>query len=98
MTVLPLRTFWNGLRLFPLLGGATLVLGVPGLLLALRGRTRYLPVAYLGHLLPFAYIQNFPSGEMPRFVMPAYFFLVLSIPVAYDLVIRRIPGGEETRG
>jgi hypothetical protein len=37
---------------------------------------------YLAHLVPFAYIQNFPSGEMPRFVMPSYFFLVLAAPAA----------------
>lgn len=88
MTVLPLRTFWNGLRLFPLLGIATLGLGAPGLILALRDRARFLPAAYLGHLIPFAYIQNFPSGEMPRFVMPAFFFLVLSIPLTITALAR----------
>lgn len=88
MTVLPLRTFWNGLRHFPLLGLATLVLGVPGLVLASRGPARFLTAAYLGHLLPFAYIQNFPSGEMPRFVMPAFFFLVLAIPVTVKVACR----------
>jgi len=52
--------------------------GVVGLLLSLSTPLRFLPVAYLGHLIPFAYIQNFPSGREPRFVMPAYFFLVLA--------------------
>jgi hypothetical protein len=79
LTVLPLRTFWNGLAHFPLLGVATLVPGVVGLL---RGRNLYLTAAYFGHLLAFAYIQNFPSGEMPRFVMPAFYLLVLAVPLA----------------
>ena len=79
LTVLPLRTFWNGFRHFPLLAEATLGLGVLGLA---RARNRYLTAAYFGHLLAFAYIQNFPSGEMPRFVMPAFFLLVLVIPHA----------------
>jgi hypothetical protein len=82
LTVLPLRTFWNGLRFLPLLGIATLTLGVLGLLALSKEVNRFLAAAYFGHLLPFAYIQNFPSGEMPRFVMPAYFFLVLAIPAA----------------
>ncbi len=77
LTVLPLRTFWNGLGHFPILAAATLGLGVLGLV---RARNPYLTVAYFGHLLAFAYIQNFPSGEMPRFVMPAFFLLVLAAP------------------
>jgi hypothetical protein len=90
LTVLPLRTFWNGLRAFPVLGVLTLALGAAGLLM-LR-RNRYLAAAYVGHLIPFAYIQNFPSGEMPRFVMPAFFFLVLAIPgpaAAVSTLVRR---------
>ena len=82
LTVLPLRTFWNGLRHFPLLAAATLGLGVLGLA---RARNPYLTAAYFGHLLAFAYIQNFPSGQMPRFVMPAYFLLVLAVPYATRL-------------
>jgi len=77
--VLPLRTFWNGFGVFPLLGAATLGLGVFGLA---RARNVCLTAAYFGHLLAFAYIQNFPSGEMPRFVMPAFFLLVLAVPYA----------------
>jgi len=79
LTALPLRTFWNGLGHFPLLAAATLGLGVLGLA---RARNPYLTAAYFGHLLAFAYIQNFPSGEMPRFVMPAFFLLVLAAPYA----------------
>jgi hypothetical protein len=82
LTVLPLRTYWNGLRDFALLSAATLGLGVLGLA---RGRNLYLTAAYFGHLMAFAYIQNFPSGEMPRFVMPAYFLLVLAVPGALSL-------------
>jgi hypothetical protein len=99
LTALPLRTFWNGLRAFPVLGAVTLALGAAGLVM-LR-RNRYLTAAYFGHLIPFAYIQNFPSGEMPRFVMPAFFFLVLAIPgpaaAVSTLVHRRrySPGGRE---
>lgn len=99
LTALPLRTFWNGLRAFPVLAAFTLALGTAGLLM-LR-RNRYLAAAYFGHLVPFAYIQNFPSGEMPRFVMPAYFFLVLAIPgaaAAVSTLVRRgrySPGGRE---
>ena len=78
LTVLPLRTFCNGLAHFPLLDAAVMVFGIAGLFLSFFRGPRFLPVAYFGHLLPFAYIQNFPSGEMPRFVMPAYFFLVLA--------------------
>jgi len=78
LTVLPLHTFWNGLAHYPLLDAAVLVFGVAGLFLSFFRGPRFLPVAYFGHLLPFAYIQNFPSGEMPRFVVPAYFFLVLA--------------------
>lgn len=89
MTVLPLQTFWNGLRLFPVLDAGVLLLGVLGLLMSVRSELRFLAVAYLGHLIPFAYIQNFPSGEMPRFVMPAYFFLVLAIPLAISSWSRR---------
>jgi hypothetical protein len=81
-TVLPLRTFWNGLGHFPLLGALTLGLGVFGLV---RATNPYLTAAYFGHLLAFAYIQNFPSGEMPRFVMPAFFLLVLAVPYAAPL-------------
>lgn len=87
LTVLPLRTFWNGLRHFPLLAAATLAMGVLGLA---RGRNLYLTVAYFGHLVAFAYIQNFPSGEMPRFVMPAFFFLVLAAPYATATRIGRV--------
>jgi hypothetical protein len=97
LTILPLRTFWNGLRLFPALGVPTLALGVAGLVLAARRRAPFLPAAYLGHLLPFAYIQTFPSGEMPRFVMPAFFYLVLAIPIAATALRGRIGharGGE----
>ena len=89
MTTLPVRTFWRGLQQFPVLDALTLGLGVAGLLLCVRTGERFLPAAYLCHLVPFAYIQNFPSGEMPRFVMPAYFFLVLAIPVAVRAVTER---------
>jgi len=78
LTVLPVRSFWNGLRHFPILDALVISAGVVGLLLSLSTPLRFLPVAYLGHLIPFAYIQNFPSGREPRFVMPAYFFLVLA--------------------
>lgn len=78
LTILPVRSFWNGLRHFPLLGWLVLVGGLVGLILSLPTRFRFLFVAYLGHLIPFAYIQNFPSGRAPRFVMPAFFFLVLA--------------------
>ena len=43
-----------------LLAAATLGLGVLGLA---RIRNPYLTAAYFGHLLAFAYIQNFPSGR-----------------------------------
>lgn len=89
LTALPVETFWRGLHLFPFLNAITLGLGALGLLLSMRTEYRFLPAAYLSHLVPFAYIQNFPSGEMPRFVMPAYFFLVLAIPVAARALIRR---------
>jgi hypothetical protein len=79
LTVLPLRTFWNGLARFPLLAAATLALGAVGLV---RFSSPVISAAYFGHLLAFAYIQNFPSGEMPRFVMPAFYLLVLAIPFA----------------
>jgi hypothetical protein len=82
LTVLPLRTYWSGLRDFALLSAATLGLGVLGLV---RGKNLYLTAAYFGHLVAFAYIQNFPSGEMPRFVMPAYYLLVLAVPCALPL-------------
>lgn len=85
LTVLPLRTFWNGLRYLPILSAVTLGLSVVGLLALSKERNRYLAAAYFGHLLPFAYIQNFPSGEMPRFVMPAFFFLVLAAPSTLTL-------------
>ena len=88
LTVLPVKTFWRGLQLFPFLDAATLGLGVCGLLLSIRSEHRFLPAAYFCHLIPFAYIQNFPSGEMPRFVMPAYFFLVLAIPIAVRTITR----------
>ncbi|HSF17953.1 MAG TPA: hypothetical protein VLK65_20615 [Vicinamibacteria bacterium] len=80
LTFLPLRTFSNGLRHFPLMSAITVGCGVLGLAVAFRSRP-VLPVAYLGHLIPFAYVQNFPSGTMPRFVMPAFFFLVLAAPL-----------------
>jgi hypothetical protein len=82
LTALPLRTFWNGFAHFPLLGAATLGLGAIGLV---RGKNLYLTAAYFGHLVAFAYIQNFPSGEMPRFVMPAFLVLVLTVPYAVTL-------------
>ncbi len=82
LTLLPLRTIANGLGHFPLLALPILGLGVLGLV---RARNLFLTAAYFGHLLAFAYIQNFPSGEMPRFVMPAYFLLVLAIPYAIRL-------------
>jgi hypothetical protein len=78
LTILPVRSFWNGLRHFPLLGWLVLACGLVGLLSSLPTRFRFLLVAYWGHLVPFAYIQNFPSGRAPRFVMPAFFFLVLA--------------------
>ena len=78
LTVLPVRSFWNGLRHVPILGVLTIAGGLVGLLLSLPARFRFLAVAYLGHLIPFAYILNFPSGRAPRFVMPAFFFLVLA--------------------
>ena len=78
LTVLPVRSFWNGLRHFPTLGVLVIAGGLFGLLLSLPTRFRFLLVAYLGHLIPFAYILNLPSGRAPRFVMPAFFFLVLA--------------------
>jgi hypothetical protein len=78
LTFLPIRTFWRGLARFPWMNALIVAAGILGLLVVLKTRYRFLTVAYLTHLLPFAYIQNFPSGEMPRFVMPAYFFLVLA--------------------
>ncbi len=87
LTILPLRTVWNGMAHFPILNIAVLGVGVIGL--AATGFRRsflFLAVAYFGHLLPFAYIQNFPPGEMPRFVMPAYFLLLLAVPVGLRLV------------
>jgi len=92
MTVLPLRTFWNSLRHFPLLDLATLVAGTSGLFLAVFRKERFLTAAYFCHLIPFAYIQNFPSGQMPRFVMPAYFFLVLAAPIAARSVLTLFRG------
>ena len=87
MTTLPLRTFWTGLLHFPLLDAVTLALGVLGLGLSLFSRRRFLAAGYLAHLIPFAYIQNFPSGQMPRFVMPSYFFLVLAAPIAWRHIL-----------
>ncbi|MGH9461162.1 MAG: hypothetical protein ACRD1X_08080, partial [Vicinamibacteria bacterium] len=78
LTILPVRSFWNGLRHFPLLGWLVLAGGLVGLIFSLPTRFQFLLVAYWGHLIPFAYIQNFPSGRAPRFVMPAFFFLVLA--------------------
>ena len=90
LTVLPLTKFWSGLSDFPLLDTAVLTAGVAGLLLSVATPLRFLLVAYLGHLIPFAYIQNFSSGRAPRFVMPAYFFLVLAaVWLGYFLVERR---------
>lgn len=82
MSTLPLKTFWNGLRLFPIMDGAVLLFGFVGLVASLFSERRFITAAYLTHLVPFAYIQNFPSGQMPRFVMPSYFFMVLAVPVA----------------
>ena len=78
LTVLPVTKFWSGLSEFPLVAAAVLAAGVAGLLLSVATPLRFLLVVYLGHLIPFAYIQNFASGRAPRFVMPAYFFLVLA--------------------
>jgi hypothetical protein len=78
LTWLPLRTFYRGLAAFPLLAAGVVVAGIAGFALAFFGGPRFPLVAYFGHLVPFAYIQNFPSGDDPRFVLPAYFFLVLS--------------------
>jgi hypothetical protein len=90
LTVLPLSKFWNGLSEFRLLGVAVLAAGVAGLLVSAVTPLRFLLVAYLGHLIPFAYIQNFPSGRAPRFVMPAYFFLVMAaVWLGYFLEGRR---------
>ena len=88
MSTLPIKTFWNGLRLFPVVDAAVLLLGVAGLIASLRSERRFIAAAYLAQLVPFAYIQNFPSGQMPRFVMPSYFFLVLAVPIAADWVSR----------
>jgi hypothetical protein len=63
LTVLPVRSFWNGLRQFPLLDAAVLSAGLVGLLLGLFTPLRFLFVAYLGHLIPFAYILNFIPGS-----------------------------------
>lgn len=88
LTSLPIRTFWGGLARFPILNALVIVLGMIGLVAALwkavfnnDRRCMFVPLAYWGHLIPFAYIQNFASGEMPRFVMPAYFMLILAIPI-----------------
>jgi hypothetical protein len=78
LTYLPARTFWNGLAHFPLLGILVLSSGIAGLFLVSRTRFRFVTLALFCHLVPFAYIQNFPSGRMPRFVMPAFFFFVLA--------------------
>jgi hypothetical protein len=95
LSVLPLRTFWNGFRAFPLLGAVAIALGVLGIL---RASNLYLTAAYFGHLVAFAYIQNFPSGEMPRFVMPAFYVLVLSAGERMRKRARRPPGpGNEGR-
>ena len=87
MTTLPLRTFWTGLRHFPVLDAVTLALGVLGLGLSLFTRQRFIAAGYFAHLIPFAYIQNFPSGQMPRFVMPSDFFLVLAVPIAWRHIL-----------
>jgi hypothetical protein len=78
LTWLPLRTFWKGLSQFPLLDATVIAAGIFGFALAFFGTPRFPLVAYLGHLVPFAYIQSFPSGDDPRFVIPAYYFLVLA--------------------
>ncbi|GEM_PF-3619291 len=96
MTTLPLRTFWIGLRHFPLLDAVTLALGVLGLGLCLFTKRRFIAAGYFAHLIPFAYIQNFPSGQMPRFVMPSYFFLVLAAPIAWQHILTL--AGTWTRG
>ncbi len=89
LTILPLTKFWSGLSEFPLFGVAVLAAGVAGLLLCSVTPMRFLLVAYLGHLIPFAYIQNFASGRAPRFVMPAYFFLILAAAWLGQLLERR---------
>ncbi len=89
MTALPLKTFWNGLRHFPVLDATVLVLGIGGLVASVRSERRFVTAAYFAHLIPFAYIQNFPSGEMPRFVMPSYFFLALAVPAATAWLAKR---------
>ena len=75
--------------MFPLLDGAVMLSGLVGLLASLRSERRFLTAAYFAHLIPFAYIQNFPSGQMPRFVMPSYFFLVLAVPAAFAWLGKR---------
>jgi hypothetical protein len=90
LTILPLQTFWNGLARFPLLDVAVMAAGIAGLLLVLPTPFRFLTLAYFGHLIPFAYIQNFPSGTMPRFVMPAYFFLIMAAMLTFQRLYDRI--------
>ncbi len=97
LTYLPARTFWMGLAHFPLLDTLVLMSGIVGLLLVLTTRYRFIFLATFCHLIPFAYIQNFPSGRMPRFVMPAYFFFILAGVYALWRASKRFSGGSETR-
>lgn len=78
LSILPLRTFSTGLGHFPLLNALVLASGVVGLAVSLLTSARFLTVSYFCHLAPFAFFQNFPSGQMPRFVMASYFFIVLA--------------------
>jgi 4-amino-4-deoxy-L-arabinose transferase-like glycosyltransferase len=95
-TLLPMQTFWNGLARFPLLNIVVMAGGIAGLLLVLPTPYRFLTLAYFGHLIPFTYIQNFPSGTMPRFVMPAYFFLALAAMLACRWLYKRAAGRKES--
>ncbi len=97
LTYLPVRTFWMGLARFPLLDSLVLLSGIVGLLLVLTNRYRFICLATFCHLIPFAYIQNFPSGKMPRFVMPAFFFFVLAGVYALWWVSKRFSGRSETK-
>jgi hypothetical protein len=91
-----MQTFWNGLARFPLLNIVVMAGGIAGLLLVLPTPYRFLTLAYFGHLIPFTYIQNFPSGTMPRFVMPAYFFLALAAMLACRWLYKLAAGRKES--